>query len=200
MAGSQLSVVHPFPSSQLGGAPTTQTPPLQTSCWVHASESSQGAVLFVCTHPVAGLQLSSVQGLPSLQLSAGPLLHLEPRQLSCVVHASPSSQGSRLWMLVHPNDGLHPSLVHRFPSSHSRAGPPVHPPPEQLSCVVHALPSSQGAVFWVWVHPVAESHPSSVHALPSLQLFAGPSHVPLAQASGAVHASPSLQAVPVMSL
>jgi len=39
---------------------------------VQVLPSSHEAVLFVCTHPVAGLQLSSVQGFPSLQFRGAP--------------------------------------------------------------------------------------------------------------------------------
>jgi hypothetical protein len=49
-----------------------QVPPPHVSPMVHAFPSSQAAVLFVNTQPVAGLQLSDVQTLPSLQTSVGP--------------------------------------------------------------------------------------------------------------------------------
>ena len=39
---------------------------------VQALPSVQGAVLFVCTQPVDGLQVSSVQTLPSSQLGGAP--------------------------------------------------------------------------------------------------------------------------------
>src|SRR4029453_4496645 len=52
----------------------TQAPLLQTSL-VQATPSLQGAVLFVNTQPVVGLQVSLVQTLPSLQTGAGRALH-----------------------------------------------------------------------------------------------------------------------------
>jgi hypothetical protein len=56
----------------------------------------QGAVLLVWTHPEAGIQASSVHGLPSAQSGAGPPTQVPPLQASCVVHALPSSQGAVL--------------------------------------------------------------------------------------------------------
>src|SRR6266849_3536473 len=82
LAGLQASFVQTFPSSQLGAGPPTQVPPLQVSLVVQAFPSLQGLVLLVCTQPVAGLQLSSVQTLPSSQLGAGPPTHAPPAQVS----------------------------------------------------------------------------------------------------------------------
>src|SRR5262249_52864233 len=62
---SQLSSVQTLPSLQSGGGPPTQLPLLHMSLVVQALPSSQEAALLVCTHPVSGLQLSSVQTLPS---------------------------------------------------------------------------------------------------------------------------------------
>jgi hypothetical protein len=62
VAGLHESVVHTSPSLQLGAAPPWHVPPPQTSFVVHALPSSQAFVLFVCTHPVAGLQVSVVHG------------------------------------------------------------------------------------------------------------------------------------------
>jgi hypothetical protein len=72
------------------------------------------------------------------------------------------------------------------------ADPPTHEPPAQVSLVVHAFPSSQGAVLSVWTQPVAGLHESSVQALPSLQLGPGPpTQVPPAHVSPVVQALPS---------
>src|SRR5262245_56268037 len=71
-AGSQPSAVQLLPSLQSGGGPPAQLPPEQVSFVVQALPSLHAAVLLVCTQPVAGSQLSSVQGLPSSQPSAGP--------------------------------------------------------------------------------------------------------------------------------
>jgi hypothetical protein len=48
------------------------------------------------TQPVAGLQLSVVHGLPSLQFGAEPPWQVPPPHTSFVVHAFPSLQGAVL--------------------------------------------------------------------------------------------------------
>jgi len=58
----------------------------------------QGAVLFVWTHPPAGLQESFVQGLPSSQFSDEPGVHTPPPQASFVVQALPSLHGAPLFV------------------------------------------------------------------------------------------------------
>ena len=78
--GSQLSVVQTSPSSQLGAGPPTQLPPAQVSLVVQALPSSHGPVLFACVQPLAGLQESVVQTLPSLQSGGGPPAQLPPEQ------------------------------------------------------------------------------------------------------------------------
>lgn len=87
VAGLHASVVQSLASLQLGGAPPKQEPPEQVSFVVHAFPSLQEFVLFVFTHPVAGLQLSFVQTLLSLQFGAAPPTHTPPEQVSFVVQA-----------------------------------------------------------------------------------------------------------------
>src|SRR5437762_14080323 len=91
VAALVLSSVQGLPSVQSGAVPPAQLPPLQVSLVVQALPSSQVAVLLVWTHPVAGLQLSLVQGLPSLQSGAGPPTQRPPPVGSLVVQALPSS-------------------------------------------------------------------------------------------------------------
>ena len=96
--------MHAFPVSQVSGGPPTQAPFEQASLVVQALPSSQGAVLFVWTQPVAGLHDSLVHGLPSLQLGGGPAMHWPAAQVSFVVQAFPSSQIAtprRLQLLGH---------------------------------------------------------------------------------------------------
>ena len=69
---SQLSSVHPLPSSQSGAGPPVQAPPAQVSCVVHASASLHASVLFAYVHPTVGSHASSVQTLPSLQFGGAP--------------------------------------------------------------------------------------------------------------------------------
>src|SRR5439155_604420 len=102
VVGSQLSSVQAIPSLQLGAAPPTQAPPLQVSPVVQALPSLQGLVLLVCVQPVAGLQPSVVQTLPSSQLGAVPPTQVPPLQVSPVVQAFPSLQGLVLLVCVEP--------------------------------------------------------------------------------------------------
>ena len=70
--------------------------------------------------------------------------------------------------------------------------PPRQTPPEHVSLLVQALPSSQGALLGAKVHPVP-LQASSVQTLPSLQVNAMPAHTPLAQVSLRVQRLPSSQ-------
>jgi hypothetical protein len=54
--------------------------------------SAQELVLLECWQPEAGLQESSVQELPSLQLSGVPVWHDPPPQISLPLQALPSLQ------------------------------------------------------------------------------------------------------------
>jgi hypothetical protein len=89
---SHESFVHTLPSSQLGGAPPTHVPPEHVSLVVQALPSLHGPVLLAYVQPVAGLQLSSVQTFPSLQLVGPPGMQAPPAHVSPVVQALPSSQ------------------------------------------------------------------------------------------------------------
>jgi hypothetical protein len=178
-----------LPSLQLRGLPATHVPPEQTSLTVQALPSLQGAVLLVKTHPVAGAQVSVVQGLLSLQVIPVPA-HTPAVHTSPEVQALPSLQGAVLLVCVHPVAGLHASSVHTFASSQFGAAPPTHTPAEQVSLVVQALPSLHGAVLLVKTHPVAGAQESSVQTLLSLQVIPVPAHTP------AVHTSPLVQALP----
>jgi hypothetical protein len=97
--------------------------------------------------PDAGLQESSVQMFPSLQLSGGPPTHAPPEHVSAVVQASPSLHGSLLLTYTQPDEGLHESSVQTLASSQFSGAPPAHTPPEQISFVVQASPSLHGSVL-----------------------------------------------------
>ena len=64
-----------FPSSQLRGVPAVQTPDWQVSVPLHTFPSLHDVPLSTgaYTHPVAGLQLSAVQGLLSSHLTGLPV-------------------------------------------------------------------------------------------------------------------------------
>ena len=185
--------MQPFASLQSSGGPPTQAPPLHTSAVVQAFPSLHAAELFECTHPLAGLQESLVQTLPSLQSGGGPPAQAPPLQVSAVVHAFPSLHAAVLFVWTQPVAGLQESSVQPLASLQSSAGPPAHAPLVQVSAVVHALPSLQAAELLVWTQPVAGLHESSVQPLESLQASAGPpAHAPPLQVSDVVQASPSL--------
>jgi hypothetical protein len=92
-----------------GAGHTTGLLPLQAPAWqvsvcVHAFPSLHETVLFVCTHPVAALQLSSVQGFPSLQSGAGPPVQTSAAEhVSAVVQALLSLQATINWHLSVPS-------------------------------------------------------------------------------------------------
>ena len=114
----QLSSVQTLPSSQLGAGPPTHRPALQVSFSVHAFPSLQAALLLVWAQPVDGLQVSSVQSLPSSQLGATPPMHCPPLQVSLVVQALPSLQATWLAVWTQPLAGSQLSSVQGLPSSH----------------------------------------------------------------------------------
>ena len=135
-----------------------------------------------------------MQTLLSSQSKSAPP-QVPPEQVSLVVQAFPSSQGSELLAWVHPAAESHPSSVQALPSLQFGGGPPTHTPPEQKSGVVHALPSLHAALLLLKTQPSPGSHVSVVHTLPSLHTGAAPpTHAPLEQASFVVQALPSLQA------
>ena len=118
-AADQLNVVLLAAATRFcvsGGAvipPPLQTPPAQTSPTVQAFPSSQAKVLFVKTHPVAGMQVSVVHTFPSLQTRVpAPGLQLPPPQVSPVVQAFPSLHETVLFVKTQPVAGTQVSVVH----------------------------------------------------------------------------------------
>jgi hypothetical protein len=137
LLGLHESSVQTFPSSQGNGVPAWQVPPEQTSPCVQASPSvqlrelagnthpvsgsqmssvqtslsSQRAESAEKTHPVAGLHQSWVQSIPSLQGRGGPAVQLPPEQMSLVVQALPSLQGSEFGGKTQPVAGSQVSSV-----------------------------------------------------------------------------------------
>jgi hypothetical protein len=167
---SQESSVHASPSSQFRGAPPAQVPPEHVSPTVQASPSSHGSALSVCTQPVAGSQLSSVQTFPSSQSGGAPPTQVPSEHVSPVVQASPSSHGSVVSVCTQsPVAGSQLSSVQSLPSLQSGGAPPTQVPPEHVSPTVQASPSSQGVPSNVQLsaeHPVTTSitTASTIHA------------------------------------
>jgi hypothetical protein len=196
VAGLQLSVVQTLLSLQTVGAPGTQLPPPQASPVVQALPSLQGFVLFANTQPEAGLQLSVVQTLLSLQTVGAPDMHAPPPQTSPVVQALPSLQALVLFVKTQaPVVGLQLSVVQTLLSLQTVAVPGRQLPPRHSSPVVQALSSLH--VFelsFECLQPFDGLQLSSVHGLLSLQSVGPPPwHEPPPQASLAVHGLPSLQ-------
>jgi hypothetical protein len=180
------------------GLPPAHVPAWQVSVWVHGFWSSQGAVLFVNTHPVAGAHVSVVHPLLSSQTIAVPV-HVPAPQVSPVVHALPSSHTIVLSACTHPVAGSHVSVVHVLWSlQSSEPAPSWQLPPAHASPVVHALPSSHAIVLLVNTQPVAGSQLSVVQMFPSLHTIGVPLHVPPPQVSPIVQTLPSSQAVVVL--
>jgi len=150
--------------------------------------------------PVAGLQLSVVQGLSSLQSSRVPP-QLPAEHLSPVVQGWLSLQLPLLFSFTHePVASLQLSSVQGLSSSHATVSPRQSPPPSQLSFMVQRFPSLHG-VFpgesTTSQLPVKELQKSSVQALSSSQLTVAPPHAPEPlHESALVHALPSLQGAP----
>lgn len=97
--GTQASSVHALPSSQSTALPT-QLPSTQVSEIVQGSPSSHATAVGAYRHGLApplvfasGLQTSTVQGLPSLQITALPTHALNAVHVSPPVQLLPSEQG-----------------------------------------------------------------------------------------------------------
>ena len=184
--GPQVSMVHTLPSSHERAVPGVQTPlwhvsvPLQTSASTHGVPFTSG----VCEHPLIGLQVSVVQVLLSLQLSAGPVAQTPLWQVSAPLHTLPSAHGVplRSGVLEQPVTALQVSVVHTLPSLQLSATPGAQRPLWQVSTPLHAFPSLQDDPFTraVLEQPVAGLQVSAVQMLLSLQLSGGPGrHRPL---------------------
>ena len=143
----QLSVVQGFLSSHGIWAPAVHTPTTQLSPPVHTLLSalqplpSNGA-LAKTQAPVAVSQLSAVQAEPSSHTVAVPGKQAPPPQMSPMVQALPSLQGSTLFVEKQPVTALQPSVVQGFLSSQGIWPPAVHTPATQLSPPVQTLLSA----------------------------------------------------------
>jgi hypothetical protein len=196
---SQLSSVHRLLSSQTGAEPPTQTLSAQVSLVVQASPSLQLAVLEVKTQPLAGLQLSSVHGLLSLQTGAEPPTQTLAAHVSLVVQALPSLQLAVLAVKTHPIDGLQLSDVHGLLSLQVIRLPGEQTPaPSQVSDPLQALPSEQVVplvLFGLLHKPLAGSQVPAVWHWSDAEQVTGldPVQAPARQVSDWVQALPSLQ-------
>ena len=135
-------------------------------------------------HPVDGVQLSVVQGLPSLQLGVEPAAQAPLWQVSVPLQALPSLQDvpfatGGFWQ----TPAVQTFEVQEFPSAQS-------------------LPLSQGRqpAMGALLQPVLALQVSVVQALPSSQSGVEPAaQAPLWQVSVPLQAFPSLQDVPLVT-
>jgi hypothetical protein len=177
--GSQVSVVHTLASLQLSARPATQKDPRQVSLPLHTLPSGHGVPPGTVTkaQPLAGLQPSVVQALPSLQTSGVPPLHVPLWQLSAPLQALPSRQGVPLarGAFAQPKTALQVSPVHGLPSPQASGVPAAQAPAWQVSLPLQTVPSAQGVPLSIGVcaHPLAGVQVSVVHALASLQSSGG---------------------------
>src|SRR5437870_2438104 len=203
VTGSQVSVVHGFPSSQLRDDPAVQIPDRHVSAPLHTLPSLHEVPLAsaVCRHPLTGSQVSVVHGLLSLQLSPVPARQMPAWQVSAPLHTLPSLHevpfaSAACW---HPASGSQVSALHGLLSLQSRAVPATHTPAWQVSTPLHASPSLHDVPFGSAVcrHPATGSQVSVVQGLLSLQLRPPPPvHTPAWHVSAPLHASPSPHDVP----
>src|SRR3989454_1068824 len=175
-----VSVVHAFPSSQLRGDPTVQTPDRHVSAPLHTLPSLHEVPLTTagCRQPVTGSQVSVVHGFPSSQLRDDPAVQIPDRQVSAPLHTLPSLHEVPFASAVcrHPLTGSQVSVVHGLLSLQLWSYPPGHPPAWHFSPPLPASPSLHevpfgSAVCW---HPATGSQLSVVQGLLSLQLSPPP--------------------------
>jgi hypothetical protein len=94
--------------------------------------------------PSAGLQLSSVQALPSSHKTGFDPTHVPASHESVCVQALPSEQVLlSSFVYSQPDAGLQESSVHALPSSQVNGFDPTQVAASQESVCVQALPSEQ---------------------------------------------------------
>ena len=106
-----------------------------------------------------------------------------------------SLQGACVGAKRQPSVLSHVVEVQGLPSSQLEGAPALHPPLAHLSPVVHAFPSSQGAVLGTFKQPDCGAQKSVVQGLPSSQVSpTSPLHTPASQLEVNVQGLPSSQA------
>jgi hypothetical protein len=174
VAGRQLSVVHTLPSSQLGGVPAVHVPLWHVSAPLQAFPSAHDVpfATTVTVQPVAGTQLSVVQGLPSLQTSAEPAVQVPAWQVSVPLQRLVSAQEVPLvtFVCVQPVAGTQLSVVQTLLSLQLGGVPAVHVPLWHVSAPLQAFPSEHAVPFATTAFEQTPAlQVSVVHGLPSLQ-------------------------------
>jgi hypothetical protein len=207
----QLSAVHGFPSSTIGGVPATHVPvALHVSAPLHAfpSEHDVPAATATCVTPTAGSHASVVHGFPSSTFGAAPAEHVPAAlHVSAPLHAFPSEHDvpAASGVCTTPVAGEQLSAVHGFPSSTFGAAPAEHVPAAlHVSAPLHALPSEHDvpAGSGVCMTPVAGEQVSAVHGFPSSTIGGVPGkHAPVAlHVSAPLHTFPSEHDMPAAGM
>jgi hypothetical protein len=168
--GLHESAVQGFLSSQLTGESLLQRPPWQWSPCVQTLLSSQGTpslTLVSVMHPSIGTHDSTVQGLPSSQLSGPEPMHWpawhvpEVKQGSSGTHAPPvSGEASQS-----PVAGLQATALHGVLPLHTTACM-RHPPLPSQTPGLHLSP----AQLYAWLVQISPEQESTVQGSPSSQL------------------------------
>jgi hypothetical protein len=118
---------------QLSAVPELQVPAWHVSLPLQTLPSAQGVPFStgVVEQPKVGLQLSEVQTLPSLQLSAVPAVHVPPWQVSPPLQTLPSLHEVPFStaVLAQPVTGLQLSEVQMLPSLQLSGVPAPQAPP-----------------------------------------------------------------------
>ena len=186
---SQLSVVQALPSSHAATLPLpTHAPPWHLSPTVQTLPSSHAMPFATFAVHAPLTHRSVVHTLPSLH--------------SLSVWQALPQLAIALWLHV-PVFLSQRSSVQALLSSHIPLPLPSQMPVAQTSPLVQTLPSSQKTPLRpgaCWHFPVAPLHASLVHTLPSSQLSWLPLHTPPWQVSPPVHASLSLQPLPLSAV
>src|SRR5262245_18861896 len=168
--GLHVSWVQGFPSEQPRAAPGAQTPLAQASPSVHALPSLQLPATFAWPHPLAGLQVSFVQGFPSLQLSGAPGWPAPFTQVSAPLQTFPSEH----WAFpVHVWDAL-PQVTDSFGRSVAFV---VSLPRTQTWVFDRGMKIQPKFVAGAFDHPCTVAV-TSIEAVPSAE-GAGPSRGPI---------------------
>lgn len=199
VVSTHKSTVQGFKSSQSWIMPPTQMPLAHNPPLRHGSPPRQGLLSGIVVwkqRPWMPLSHKSpVHGSPSLQVGVPPM-HALPRQLSPLVHASPSSQVLAVEFAVwtQPLPIWQASLVHALLSSQLVLVPPLQVPlPSQVAPVrqlrsPHATPVGALCVTQPLAVQMLSAQSGTPNSLHGRALAGSTVHTPATQAAAPMHA------------
>jgi hypothetical protein len=136
---------------QSSAIPALQVPAWQVSAPLQALPSAHDVPFATAGYwqPDAGLQVSLVHGLPSVQTSGVPAPHVPPWQVSAPLHAFPSPHDVPFdsGVYTHPPEALHESAVHGLLSVQVSGAPAVHVPDWHVSAPLQTFESAHDVPF-----------------------------------------------------